>query len=80
MAGPRAAGDGGGAARSGSADSAAGRSTAGKLEGNHGATLLDEETTHGPLTVSTLLELEAGGVKEVRVFYDPRQILDRTED
>lgn len=44
------------------------------VEGDHVATLFEEETVHGTLPVFSLFRLEQGRVKDVRVFYDPRRI------
>jgi hypothetical protein len=45
------------------------------VEGEHVATLFEEETVNGPLLVFSKFELQAGRVKDVRVFYDPRRIV-----
>ena len=49
------------------------------VEGNHVATLFEEDTVYGPLPVFALWEIEDGRVKDVRVFYDPRRISNPSE-
>jgi hypothetical protein len=44
------------------------------VEGNHVATLFEEDTVDGPLPVFSLWEIHEGRIKDVRVFYDPRRI------
>ena len=44
------------------------------VEGDHVATLLEEDTLHGSLQVFAKFQLESGRIKDTRVFYDPRQI------
>jgi hypothetical protein len=44
------------------------------VEGNHVATLFEEDTANGTLPVFSRFHIEEGRVKDVRVFYDPRRI------
>jgi hypothetical protein len=44
------------------------------VEGDQVATLFEEETPNGPLQVFAKFEIEAGRIKDARVFYDPRRI------
>ncbi len=48
------------------------------VEGNYVATLSENETVNGPLSVFAKFTLEAGRIRDARVFYDPRQILGST--
>jgi hypothetical protein len=48
------------------------------VEGNHVATFLEEETINGPLPIFAKFQIEAGRIKDVRVFYDPRRIVGST--
>ncbi len=43
------------------------------VEGDHVATLSENETTHGRLSVFFRFQIESGRIKDARVFYDPRQ-------
>ena len=44
------------------------------VEGDHVATLSENETINGPLSVFAKFRIESGRIKDVRVFYDPRLI------
>ena len=44
------------------------------VEGDHIATLFEEDTTFGKLLVFSKFQLEQGRIKDARVFYDPRKI------
>ncbi|HVN87736.1 MAG TPA: hypothetical protein VMW17_23105 [Candidatus Binatia bacterium] len=45
------------------------------VEGDHVATLLEEETIYGVLLpILSKFQLESGRIKDVRVFYDPRPL------
>ncbi len=44
------------------------------VEGDHGATLTENETINGPLSVFANFQIESGRIKDVRVFYDPGQL------
>jgi hypothetical protein len=44
------------------------------VEGDHVATLFEEDTARGPLPVFSLFRLEEGRIKDVRVFYDPTRL------
>ncbi len=44
------------------------------VEGDHVATLSENETVNGPLSVFSKFQIESGRIKDVRVFYDPRRI------
>jgi hypothetical protein len=44
------------------------------VEGHHVATLFEEDTVNGTLPVFSRFHIEAGRIKDVRVFYDPRRI------
>ena len=44
------------------------------VEGDHVATLFEEETAAGPLRVFAKFEIVSGRIKDVRVFYDPRRM------
>jgi hypothetical protein len=48
------------------------------VEGNHVATLSENETVNGPLSVFAKFQIESGRIKDVRVFYDPRRIAGST--
>ena len=48
------------------------------VEANHVATLTENETVNGLLSVFSKFQIEAGRIKDVRVFYDPRQIAGAT--
>ncbi len=43
------------------------------VEGDHVATVSENETVNGPLSVFAKFQIESGRIKDVRVFYDPRQ-------
>lgn len=44
------------------------------VEGNHVATLTENETINGQLSVFARFEIESGHIRSARVFYDARQI------
>ncbi len=44
------------------------------VEGDHVATLTENETINGTLSVFSKFQLESGRVKDLRVFYDPRRL------
>lgn len=44
------------------------------VEGDYVATLTENETTNGQLSVFGKFQIEAGRVKDVRVFYNPQQV------
>lgn len=44
------------------------------VEGDYVATFFEEDTIYGPLPVFARFQIESGRIKDVRVFYDPRQI------
>ena len=44
------------------------------VEGDYVATLSENETVNGPLSVFAKFQVESGRIKDARVFYDPRQI------
>ncbi len=44
------------------------------VEGDHVATLSENETINGPLSVFAKFRIESGRIKDVRVFYNPRRI------
>ncbi len=48
------------------------------VEGDHVATLTENETISGPLTVFSKFQIESGRIKDARVFYDPRRIAGAT--
>ena len=50
------------------------------VEGDFVATLSENETTNGLLSVFSRFHIEAGRIKDVRVFYDPRQIAGSTDE
>jgi hypothetical protein len=43
------------------------------VEGDYVATVSENETINGPLSVFGKFQIESGRIKDVRVFYDPRQ-------
>ena len=45
------------------------------VEGDQVATLTENETTNGPLSVFAKFQIESGRIKDVRVFYDTRQLV-----
>jgi hypothetical protein len=47
------------------------------VEGDHVATLFEEETASGPLQVFAKFQLASGCIRDVRVFYDPRRLAQR---
>ena len=44
------------------------------VEGDQVATLTENETMNGPLSVFAKFQIESRRIKDVRVFYDPRRI------
>ncbi len=48
------------------------------VEGDHVATLTENETINGPLSVFAKFQIESGRIKDVRVFYDTRRIAGST--
>ena len=48
------------------------------VEGDHVATLTENETINGPLSVFSKFQIESGRIKDARVFYDPRRIAGST--
>ena len=44
------------------------------VEGDWVATLFDEETANGPVSVFAKFEVVAARIREVSVFYDPRAL------
>jgi hypothetical protein len=48
------------------------------VEGDHVATLFEEDTAQGPLRVFAKFEVRSGVIKDARVFYDPRRIVGST--
>ena len=44
------------------------------VEGDHVATLSENETVNGPLTIFAKFQLASGSIKDVRVFYDTRRL------
>ncbi len=44
------------------------------VEGTEVASMFVEQTKSGPLTVFSRFHIEDGLIKDVRVFYDPRQL------
>lgn len=48
------------------------------VEGEHVASLLDQETVNGPLEVFSKFRIASGRIQDVRVFYDPRQVAGST--
>jgi hypothetical protein len=48
------------------------------VEGDHVATLFDEETVNGPLQVFAKFQIASGRIRDARVFYDPRRIARST--
>lgn len=44
------------------------------VEGDWVATLFDEETTHGPVSVFARFQVVSAQIRDVSVFYDPRRI------
>jgi hypothetical protein len=42
------------------------------VEGDWVATLFDEETANGPVSVFAKFEIASAGIRDVTVFYDPR--------
>jgi len=49
------------------------------VEGDHVATLLEEETDRGPLRVFARFRIEAGRIREALVFYDPRRVVGQAD-
>ena len=49
------------------------------VEGDHVATLFEEDTVNGTLPVFSRFHIEEGRIKDVRVFYDPRRIATSPE-
>jgi hypothetical protein len=49
------------------------------VEGHQVATLFEEDTASGTLSVFSRFQIEEGRIKDVRVFYDPRQIAAPSE-
>ena len=49
------------------------------VEGDWVATLLDEDTVNGALTVFAKFQVVSGRIRDVSVFYDPRRILQGSE-
>ena len=45
------------------------------VEGQHVATLFEEDTANGTLPVFSCFHIEEGRIKDVRVFYDSRRIV-----
>ena len=48
------------------------------VEGDHVATLSENDTINGPLSVFAKFQIESGRIKDVRVFYNPRRIAGST--
>ncbi len=48
------------------------------VEGDHVATLTENQTINGPLSVFAKFEIESGRIKNARVFYDVRRITGST--
>ena len=48
------------------------------VEGDYVATLSENETINGPLSVFAKFQIESGRIKDVRVFYNPRRIAGST--
>ena len=44
------------------------------------ATLSENETTNGTLSVFAKFQIESGRIKDVRVFYDTRQLAGTADD
>ncbi len=44
------------------------------VEGNYVGTFTENETINGQLSVFSKFQIESGRIKDVRVFYNPRQI------
>jgi len=44
------------------------------VEGDHVASLTENDTANGPLTIFALFTIGSGRIVEVRVFYDTRQL------
>ena len=49
------------------------------VEGDHVATLSENELINGQLSVFAKFQIESGRIKDVRVFYDPRGIAGSTD-
>jgi hypothetical protein len=47
------------------------------VEGDWVATLFDEETVNGPVSVFAKFEVIAARIRDVSVFYDPRSLLQK---
>ena len=50
------------------------------VEGDYVATLTENETLNGPLSVFSKFQIESGRIKDARVFYDTRQIAGSTDE
>ncbi len=48
------------------------------VEGDHVATLSENETLNGRLSVFSKFRIEAGRIRDVRVFYNPRGLAGST--
>ncbi len=48
------------------------------VEGDHVATLTENEIINGSLSVFSKFQIESGRIKDVRVFYNPRRIAGST--
>jgi hypothetical protein len=48
------------------------------VEGDWVATLFDEETVDGPLSVFARFEVVSARIRDVSVFYDPRPLTQKT--
>ena len=47
------------------------------VEGDWVATLFDEETASGPVSVFAKFEVASSGIRDVIVFYDPRALAQK---
>ena len=48
------------------------------VEGDHVATLSENETLNGRLSVFSKFRIESGRIRDVRVFYNPRGLAGST--
>ncbi len=48
------------------------------VEGDYVATLSENETINGSLSVFSKFQIESGRIKDARVFYNPRQLTGST--
>ena len=46
------------------------------VEGDWVATLFEEQTTHGPLSVFAKFHVVVARITDINVFYDPRRIVE----